>query len=83
MSAPGNGKEMVDGLNDVDKRYIYQLMYTVKLPGSNRSGSYMQMHTVNQKDNVSLAKEFQHRLTKEHRKNGVFGQGETIKDSWK
>ena len=26
ISAPGNGKEVVDGLNAVDKRYIYQLM---------------------------------------------------------
>ena len=32
----------------------------------------MQMHTGNQKDDVSLAKEFQHPLTKEQRKNGVF-----------
>ena len=23
ISAPGNGKEVVDGLNAVDKRYIY------------------------------------------------------------
>ena len=23
ISAPGHGKEVVDGLNDVDKRYIY------------------------------------------------------------
>ena len=33
--APGNGKEVVDGINAVDKSYIYQLMYTVKIPGLN------------------------------------------------
>ena len=33
ISAPGNGKEVVDELNAVDKRYIYQLMSKVKLPG--------------------------------------------------
>ena len=33
ISAPGYGKELVDGLNAVDKRYIYQLMSKVKLPG--------------------------------------------------
>ena len=33
ISAPGHGKEVVDGLNDVDKRYIYQLMSKVQLPG--------------------------------------------------
>ena len=35
----------------------------------------MQMHTGNQNTDVSLAKEFQQHLTKEHRKNGVIGQG--------
>ena len=32
ISAPGHGKEVVDGLNAVDKRYIYQLMSKVHLP---------------------------------------------------
>ena len=32
----------------------------------------MQMHTRNQKYDVSLAKEFQHHLTKKHRKNVLF-----------
>ena len=36
ISAPGHGKEVVDGLNAVDKRYIYQLMSNVQLPGSVR-----------------------------------------------
>ena len=34
ISAPSHGKEVVDVLNDVDKRYIYQLMSSVQLPGS-------------------------------------------------
>ena len=34
ISAPGHGKEVADGLNAVDKRYIYQLMSKVQLPGS-------------------------------------------------
>ena len=29
ISSPGNGIEVVGGLNDVDKRYIYQLMSKV------------------------------------------------------
>ena len=48
ISAPGNGKEVVDGLNVVDKRYIYQLMSNVKLPGSNRFYFQMKIHTSNQ-----------------------------------
>ena len=75
ISAPGHGKEVVDGLNAVDKRYIYQLMSTVQLPGSNIFDSQKQMHTGNQKYDVSLVKEIQHNLTKDHRKNGLFDQG--------
>ena len=33
ISAPGHGKEVIDGLNVVDKRYIYQLMSKFQLPG--------------------------------------------------
>ena len=79
ISEPGNGKEVVDGINSVYKCYIYQLMSTVQLPGSNRFDSEMQMHTGNQKYYVSLANKFQHHLTKEHLKNGVFDQGKNNK----
>ena len=33
VSAHGHGTEVVDGLNAIYKRYMYQLMSTVKLPG--------------------------------------------------
>ena len=33
ISAPGHGKEVVDGINVIDNRYIYQLMSNVQLPG--------------------------------------------------
>ena len=64
ISVPGHGKEVVDGLNAVDKRCINKLMSTVQLPGSKIFDSQRQIHTGNQKDDVSLAKEFQHHLTK-------------------
>ena len=79
ISSHGNGKDFVDGLNAVYKRYIYQLMSTVQLPGSNIFDSQMQMHTGNQKDDVGFSKEFQHHMTKEHRKNGVFDWGKNNK----
>ena len=56
ISAPSNDKEVVDGINALDKHYIYQLMSTVKLPGSNIFDSQMQIHTGNQKYDVSLAR---------------------------
>ena len=64
ISEPGNGKEVVDGLNAVDKCYIYQLMSYVQLPVSNIFYSQMQMHKGNKKYDVSLAKDFQHHLIK-------------------
>ena len=53
ISAPGHDKEVVDGLDAVDKRSIYQLMSTVKIPGSNIFDLQMQMHTGTQKYDVS------------------------------
>ena len=64
ISEPGHGKNVADGINDVYKRSIYQLMSNVQLPGSNRFDSCMQMHTGNQNNDVSLAREFQNHLRK-------------------
>ena len=78
-------KDVVDWLNDVDKRYIYiyQLMPTVQFPGSNRFDSQMQMHTSNQKYDVSLAKKFQHYLINSTAKTVCLLRPKTINDSWK
>ena len=43
IGAPG--KEVVDGLNAVDKRDIYKMMSTVQLPVSNIFDSHIQIHT--------------------------------------
>ena len=50
ISAPGHGKELVDGLNAVDKRYIYKLMSKVQLPGSVRFDSQIKMYTGTEKN---------------------------------
>ena len=83
ISALGHGKEVVDGLNAVDKRYIYQLMSTVQVPGSIIFDSQIKMHTGTKKYDVSLAKEFKEHLEKEHRKYGAIDQGKTKNDLWK
>ena len=62
--APGHGKEVVDGLNAVDKRYIYQLMSKVQLPGSVRFDSQIKMHTGTEIFFVRLAHEFKDHLEK-------------------
>ena len=70
---------MVDGLNAVDKHYIYQLMSKVQLPGSIRFYSQIKIHTGTEKKDVSLAREFKDHMEGEHRKNGVINQGKPRK----
>ena len=82
ISAPGHDKEVVDWFNAVDKRYIYKLMSNVQLPGTNRFDSQMQIHTGNQNNDVSLAKQFQHYLTKEHSTKMVSLIRADYKKSW-
>ena len=72
--APGHGKEVVYGINTIDKHYIYQLMYNVQLPGSNIFYSHILMQYSTQNNDVSPAKELQKHLYKEHLKYGVIGQ---------
>ena len=55
ISAPGNGKDVVHGLNAIDKKYIYQLMSNVQLPGSKISDSQILMHSCTPKKYVSMA----------------------------
>ena len=59
-SAPGHIKEVVDGLNAVDKRYIYEFMSNIQLSGSVRFDSQIQIHTSIEKEDVSLAQEFKY-----------------------
>ena len=62
ISTPGHGKEVLDWLNAVDKRYIYQLMSKVKIHGSVRFDSQIKMHTGTENKYVSSAKEFKDHL---------------------
>ena len=84
--APGHGQEVVDGLHAVDKRYIYQLMSKVQLPGSFRFDSQIKMNTGTENKDVSLAKEFNDNLEGEHRQNGAIDQEKSekkfIKRKW-
>ena len=75
ISETGHGKEVVDGLNVIDKHYIYQLLYNVQLPGSKTIGKQILIHSCTQKNDVSLAEEFQKHLSKENYNHGVIDQG--------
>ena len=62
INTPGHRKEVVDGFNAVDKRYIYKLMSKVQLPGSVRFDSRIKIHTGTEKKDVSLAREYKYHL---------------------
>ena len=64
ISAHGHSKEVLYVLNSFYKRYIYPLISNVQLTGSKIFDSHMKIHTDNQNNDVSLAKEFQQHLTK-------------------
>ena len=57
-------------------------MSTVQPPGLHIFNSHMQTNNGNQKDDVSLAKEFKHYLKEEHHKHGVIDQEKYKNDSW-
>ena len=59
ISAPGHGREVADVLNATEKRFIFHLMATVKLPGSKRFDTQMAVHTETQDTDTNLSQSFQ------------------------
>ena len=72
--SPVHGKLVVDGLNAIDKRYMYQLMSNVQLTGSKTFDSQIILHSCTPKNDVSLAKGFQKHLSKDDGKHGFIDQ---------
>ena len=50
ISEPGHVKEVVDGLNAIENRYIYQLMSNFQLPGLKKTDSQILMNSCTQKN---------------------------------
>ena len=65
---------MVEGIDATEKRYIYQLMSNVQLPGSITFDSKIPKHSCTPKKDASMAKEYTKHLSKEHRKHGVIDE---------
>ena len=58
ISAPVHLKEVVDGINAIAKRYIYQLMSNVQLLVSKTFDSHIIMHSCTPKNDANMAKQF-------------------------
>ena len=65
ISEPGNSKDVVNGMNAIDKLSLYKLMYNVQLPVSKTFDSQILMNSCTQKNDLSLAKQFQKHLSKD------------------
>ena len=57
ISAIGYGIEVVDGINTIKKRFPFQLISTVQLPGEKGYDTKMVIHNVTQTYDASLSKE--------------------------
>ena len=71
ISALGHGIEFIDGINNTYKGFIFHLVVTVKLPGSELFDTYMTVHTATQNSDVSLAQEFQKHLSNVSHKHDI------------
>ena len=79
ISAPGHGKYLVDGINVIDNLYIYQLMSTVKLPGSKIFEKQIIMHSCTQKRMPVCLKSYKNIYIMMIRKHGVIDEGKDRK----
>ena len=58
IGAPGHGKDIVDGLNAVDKHYLKKIMRITKCAHEDNSDiKKIKVHTVHEDENISIAKE--------------------------
>ena len=75
ISVLGHGREVVDDLNAIEKRFILQLMSTVQLPSGKRYHKQMVIYTGTCTSNGSFSREFQKYLSTAALKHGVIYQG--------
>ena len=63
ISEPGHGRELVHGINFIEKGFLFQLISSVQLPGANIYDTHTVMHTGTRTFDVSLTSELQKPLT--------------------
>ena len=79
ISEPVYGREVVDGMNAPDKRFIFHLMETVQLPGCTRFDAQMTVQTETRNTDASLVLEFQKHLSNKSCKHGTIDNGKQRK----
>ena len=56
ISPPRHGREVVYGLNAIDKRFLFKLMPAVKIPGEKSYYTQMVIHTGTRTSGVSFSR---------------------------
>ena len=79
ISAPINVRDVVYGLNDTDKMFIFHLMATVQLTGSKRFDTQIAVHTATQSTDMNLSLEFQKYLSNASLKHGIIDHVQHLK----
>ena len=75
IRVPGNDREVLDGINVIVKRFLFQLMSTVQLPSAKHYDTKIVIHNGTHTYDVSLARYFQKHLSNAAHKRGVVNQG--------
>ena len=75
VGAPGHGKDEVDGLNAVDKRFIAEKMALIIMPKANESSNRMHAEARVDGKSMSIAKEAAQMCGDESRAEGVKSKG--------
>eukprot|EP00957_Ditylum_brightwellii_P071038 5398170-Ditylum_brightwellii.AAC.1 len=58
VGAPDHGKDIIDGLNAVDKTYLNKMMFIMYNPGSKHTAKGMMAHLCTPSKNISYASKF-------------------------
>jgi hypothetical protein len=81
VGAPGHGKDEVDGLNAVDKRYLQTKIRVIATPGENdpEEDCKMRAYTMVENVNFSMAEEYCRLLSSPDRVDGVASNAKHVK----
>ena len=75
ISAPGHGREVVDGLNDTENSFIFHIMSNFQLSGRQRFDTQIAVYTATQNTDVRFARDFQKHLSIESHKHRIKDHG--------
>ena len=77
VGAQGHGKDVVNGLNAVDKNYLFKIMPRIKIPEAEQGETFFATHSATASDNASFATECQQLLSLQQQRDGISSQSKS------